>query len=74
MVVELLGLGIRQNQTLQGIKLENTDVEIRSGQFADDIWTMLLATQVNMNEILAELEQFSELTGLRINSEKCAVL
>ena len=42
LVVELLGLGIRQNKNIQGIKLNNE--EIKAGQFADDLWTTLLGT------------------------------
>ena len=41
LVVELLSLGIRQNDSIEGIKLENFGKEIKMGQFADDLWSAL---------------------------------
>ena len=72
LVVELLRLGIRQNVKIQGIRLNGT--EVKSGQFADDLWTTLLAMEQNLNEVLSELEEFQKMSGLVINSDKCAVL
>ena len=70
--VELLGLAIRQNPKIQGIKIGET--EIKAGQFADDLWTVSPSSQETVNEILQELCKFQKFSGLRINSEKYAVL
>ena len=71
-IAEIIGSAIRQNPSIKGIKIGNT--EVVSGQFADDLWTLLFPTANNLNEVLQELESFARYSGLRINSEKCAVL
>ena len=70
--VEALGLGIRQNSKIVGIRIG--DSLIKSGQFADDLWTVTPPSQANINEILMELQNFGEFSGLFINPEKCSVL
>ena len=71
-LVELLGLGIRQNKDIKGLKIGS--VEIKAGQFADDLWTALEANSKNINEVINEIENFGRFSGLCVNSEKCAVL
>ena len=73
LVVELLGLGIRQNTNIKGIQLNETS-KIKAGQFADDLWTILFASEDNLNEVLCELHSFGELSGLDINPEKSNLL
>ena len=70
-LVELLGLGIRQNNDIEGISIGNT--EIKAGQFADDLWSTLKAKSANVNNILREMEWFGRFTGLRINPDKTLV-
>ena len=72
LIVELLGLGIRQNKKIEGIKINGE--EIKSGQFADDLWTSLLAKQENLDQIIQEIEEFGKMSGLKLNYEKCAIL
>ena len=48
--------------------------EIKSGQYADDLWTTLEASKENLNNILTELECFRHFYGLTINSHKTAVM
>ena len=73
LTVELLGLGIRQNKDIAGIRItENT--EVRCGQFADDLWTFMPSTEQQVNVVLEELKNFYLYSGLEINPEKCAVL
>ena len=55
-VVELLGIAIRQNSEIRGITI-NT-IEIKAGQFADDLWTTTEATPRSINEVLSELNKF----------------
>ena len=73
LTVEILGLAIRQNVQIQGIKLEEINQEIKSGQFADDLWSTLRNIE-SLNKLLQLLEEFYRFSGLRINSEKCVVL
>ena len=72
LVVELLGLAIRQNDDIKGINLNGQ--EIKSGQYANDLWTALEATPENLQATVKEMTEFGALTGLRINVDKCAVL
>ena len=71
-VVEALGLAIRQNEEIRGIKLG--EYEVKSGQFADDLWTTTPASENNLNAILQELQEYSDFSGLVINADKCAIL
>ena len=72
LVVELLGLGIRQNERIEGITI-NGQV-IKSGQFADDLWTSLKASERNLQNTLNEKQDFGRMSGLYTNPEKCAIL
>ena len=72
LVVEILGIGIRQNKNIRGIEMNGTEIKAR--QFADDLWTTLLGTEENLNETLREINRFGRLSGLKINPEKCAIL
>ena len=72
LVVEILGLAVRQNKEIKGIKLGES--EIKAGQYADDLWSSLLATEQNINQMIKELNLFGAFSGLYINPEKCAVL
>ena len=72
LLVELLGIGIRKNDQITGIIIGNS--ELKAGQFADDLWTALLATSENINAVLTEIDRFSMFSGLKINSDKCKVL
>ena len=72
LVVELLGLGIRQNERIEGITINGQ--EIKSGQFADDLWTSLKASERNLQNTLNEIQDFGRMSGLYTNPEKCAIL
>ena len=71
-IVELLGLGIRQNVNIKGVHLNKQ--ETKAGQYADDLWATLLANENNVNETLKEIESFGNFSGLRLNYDKCAIL
>ena len=70
--VEMLSLGIRQNKNIEGIRIGN--LLIKSGQFADELWTVTPPNQNSVNETLEQLERFRAFSGLKINSEKCSIL
>ena len=70
--MEVLGSAIRQNKNIRGVQI--ADIEIKSGQFADDLWTISPYSQQNINETLQELSRFQEFSGLRLNADKTAVL
>ena len=72
LVIELLGLGIRQNVNIKGIQL-NTE-EIKAGQYANDLWTILMATKDNVDKTIKEILEFGTYSGLRLNFDKCAVI
>ena len=71
-VVELLGLVLRQNSKIEGFTIGKS--VIKGGQFADDLWTICKATEGSVNEILTELQNFKNYSGLEINAEKSAIL
>ena len=56
LVVEILGAAICQNKGIKGIKLG--DEEIKAGQYANDLWSALLAEENNLNAMLEELRRF----------------
>ena len=72
LVVELLGLGIRQNKNIKGIDLNGQ--ETKAGQYADDLWATLIADENNVNELLTEIINFGAFSGLVINAEKSHIM
>ena len=70
-LVELLGIGIRQNPNIVGIRVGDT--EVKSGQFADDLWATLQDAE-SLNAMLIELDKFYRFSGLRLNAEKSVIL
>ena len=72
LVVELLGAGIRQNSDIKGITINNQN--IKAGQYADDLWTVLQAEVDSVDATLREIEALGDFSGLTLNFNKCAVL
>ena len=71
-VVELLGLAIRQDENI--VEIQIGDSHIKSGQFADDLWASLKATEQNIDAMIHLLSKFYAFSGLKINAEKSAIL
>ena len=71
-IVELLGNGIRNNQDIQGLSIGKQ--EVKSGQYADDLWTALSPSAQNINNTIKEIDFFGTFSGLRLNYSKCAIL
>jgi DNA-binding transcriptional regulator YhcF (GntR family) len=70
--VELMAESIRQNKNIEGIKMRQEEIKI--SQFADDTTFYIKASQKNIDEIFKSLEEFSKITGLKINKEKTEIL
>ena len=71
-LVEVLGLKIRQNQNIQGITVgEHTN---KLGQFADDLWASIIASQTNYTELINTVDKFCIETGQKINYNKTQVI
>lgn len=69
---EMLSIRIRNNKNIRGIKIDN--VEIKFSQYADDASAFLDGSQRSLEEILQELEEFADISGLKINFDKTQVV
>ena len=72
LVMEVLGQILGQNNKIKGIKIDCT--EKQHAQFADDLWTSLMADQEMVDEFFKDIDQFSELTSLKINYDKTQIM
>ena len=72
LTVELLGISIRNNKEIEGIRIGQE--EIKAGQFANDLWSTLKAKEATVNAMLDELENFRKFSGLQINPQKSMIL
>jgi len=66
--VEILGINIRVNDSIKGIKLGNTEHKL--SMFADDTNMFIDYCITSLNNVLSTLGKFSQLSGLKINFEK----
>ena len=67
LMVEALGQKLRTSN-IQGLKV--CTIAKTSGQFADDLWTLILADQTNLQITINTVQQFSDNTGLELNYDK----
>ena len=67
-VIEMLGIGIRQNIKIQG--LEMFSFLMISTQYADDIWVALKPVEDNIDNLTDLLERFYLFSGLQVNYKK----
>ena len=65
---EILGIGIRHSQTIKGIKIKEEMFII--AQFADDTQIILDGSSESLNETIKLLQNFEEISGLKVNFEK----
>ena len=68
---ELLGIGIRHNDDIKGIKLNNTSYKLI--QFADDTQILLDGTQESLNAAIALLKDYESASGMKINFDKSEI-
>lgn len=64
---------INNNKNIEGIKIPNYDKEIKTIQHADDT-NIFVKTQKSYNELKIELSKYEEISGSKINKEKCGIL
>ena len=69
---EILGCAIRQNDQIRGIKIDGKEKKI--GQYADDIWAIIRATQESFSGLLNTFDRFAKISGLKINYKKTHIL
>ena len=68
LAAEILGKMIRKNQHIQGININNKNFKL--SQYADDTQIFLDGSEVSLRETLNTLNQFYNMSGLKINVEK----
>lgn len=69
LVAEPLGLMIKKNKSIQGIKIEEGKEEKKIFQYADDT-TLILKDLESMKEVMRNVERYGKGTGARVNGEK----
>ena len=68
---EILAMNIRQSPSLNGIRIRNNDFRIC--QYADDTVFFIDMSNRSFTNFMHILEQFANLSGLKINYDKCYV-
>ena len=69
---EILGILIRGNKNIKGIKL--FDIEFKLSQYADDTSQFLDGSEQSLRETLSTLDLFHKVSGLRMNEEKTKLI
>ena len=69
---EVLATAIRKNTNIKGISVNN--VEIKLSQYADDTTLILDGSRESLLSSLAMLDDFSKVSGLRLNDKKTEAL
>ena len=65
---EFLSNKVRNNKAIKGIHINQSEHKI--SQYADDTSVFLDGSEKSLNEMLKELEDFANITGLKIYFEK----
>ena len=68
----MLATAIRKNTNIKGISVNN--VEIKLSQYADDTTLILDGSRESLLSSLAMLDDFSKVSGLRLNDKKTEAL
>ncbi|KAL9959711.1 hypothetical protein ACROYT_G033060 [Oculina patagonica] len=69
---EILAIAIRNNTNIKGISVN--DEEIKISQYADDTTLILDGSHESLFSSLAMLDEFSKVSGLRLNDKKTEAL
>ena len=70
--IELLSNNITQNKNIKGIDI--LGVELKQTLFADDGTFITDGTQQSFENLIITLDNFSNILGLKLNSQKCKIL
>ena len=65
---EILGIAIRENKRIEGIKIFGYEHKI--SQYADDTTLVIKNCKNNLNRVLDTLKFFHKVSGLKVNIEK----
>ena len=65
---ESLGNRIRNNDNIKGIIVNGN--EEKGAQYVDDLWLFLLADEQSLECTMAELKNFEQFSGLKINKTR----
>lgn len=68
LLAEVFACKIRENNKIKGIQVSNTEYKI--SQFADDTTTFLNGTNESFIELFNTLDEFANISGLKLNYEK----
>ncbi len=71
-VVEILALYIRQENSIEGIIIE--DEEFKLSQYADDTGLTLLYSENTLRSLVNILREFGKISGLKVNYDKSMIL
>ena len=72
MGMEILATRIRRNTLIKGLILDNNEIKLT--MYADDVTFFLQPEEQTLRELINELNLFSNISGLKPNFEKCAIL
>ena len=70
--IELLSLSICNNTDIKGININNN--EVKNTLFADDATFIIDGSKKSFETLISTLDNFSCISGLRLNTAKCNVL
>ena len=69
---EVLGKAIRDNTSIKGITVNNTEIIL--SQYADDTTLILNGNQDSLSTVLSTIENFANVSGLKLNDKKTEAL
>ena len=69
---EILAIGIRQNQNIQGITVGSKEYKIN--QYADDTCLTIAATRQSLLEVVQYFDLFEVYSGLKVNYDKTEIM
>ena len=72
LIVEIIGLKIRQNQNIKGTHIEDQTKALP--QYANDLWMSTEFEQNTFIQLMNEFDAFARYTGLKINYDKTEIL
>ena len=70
LLAELLGQKLRRMYLIRGRMNENIRENKSHAQYADDVWTLIIANQNKLNKCFDTFDEFSRQTGLVLNYNK----